>query len=112
MCGGADKDFIDNTVNLIIENMADTDFDIDRLCREMAMSRTLFGRLKSLTGKGPQEFMRMMRLERAAELLRAGVPVGEVALQTGFANSKYFSTLFKSILASHQVNIPSLRTDD
>lgn len=37
----------------------------------------------------------MMRLERAAELLRAGVPVGEVALQTGFANSKYFSTLFK-----------------
>lgn len=54
----------------------------------------------------------MMRLERAAELLRAGVPVGEVALQTGFANSKYFSTLFKSILASHQVNIPSLRTDD
>lgn len=96
LCGGADKDFIDNTVNLIIENMADTDFDIDRLCREMAMSRTLFfGRLKSLTGKGPQEFMRMMRLERAAELLRAGVPVGEVALQTGFANSKYFSTLFK-----------------
>lgn len=52
LCGGADKDFIDNTVNLIIENMADTDFDIDRLCREMAMSRTLFSEdLSRLPGK-------------------------------------------------------------
>lgn len=92
----SDKAFVDKTVDIIIENMSDSDFDIDRLCREMAMSRTLFfGRLKSLTGKAPQEFIRILKLERAAELLKQKTPVAEVALMTGFANSKYFSTVFK-----------------
>ena len=54
-----------------------------------------------------------MRLGNVQLNCFAGVPVGEVALQTGFAKSKIFPVLFsKSILASHQVNIPSLRTDD
>ena len=51
--------------------MSDTEFDIEHLCREMAMSRTLFfGRLKSVTGKAPQEFIRILKLEHAAELLK------------------------------------------
>lgn len=63
---------------------------------EMAMSRTLFyGRLKSLTGKAPQEFIRIIRLQRAADLLSQGKPVQEVAEETGFINTKYFSSLFK-----------------
>ncbi|WP_409446859.1 helix-turn-helix transcriptional regulator, partial [Escherichia coli] len=66
------------------------------LCREMAMGRTLFfGRLKSLTGKTHQENIRILELERAAELLKQKTPVTEVAVMTGFANSKYFSTIFK-----------------
>lgn len=88
--------FVSKATEIIIANLADADFDIDALCREMAMSRTLFfGRLKSLTGKGPQEFIRILRLEKAAELLRKGVAVSEVCERAGFANSKYFSTLFK-----------------
>ena len=76
--------------------MADPDFDINALCREMAMSRTLFySRLKSLTGNGPQEFIRLIRLNRAAELLRQGLSVTDAAADTGFANVKYFSSLFK-----------------
>lgn len=76
--------------------MSNPEFDIEQLCREMAMSRTLFfGRLKSLTGKAPQEFIRILKLERAAELLKQKTPVTEVAVGTGFANSKYFSTVFK-----------------
>lgn len=47
-----DQAFVDKATHLVLANMSDTDFNIDRLCREMAMSRTLFyGRLKTLTGR-------------------------------------------------------------
>ncbi|WP_408636512.1 response regulator [Phocaeicola paurosaccharolyticus] len=91
-----DHDFLMNATDLVIKNIADTEFSINQLCMEMAMSRTLFyGRLKSLTGKAPQEFIRIIRLQRAADLLRQGKPVQEVAEETGFINTKYFSSLFK-----------------
>lgn len=88
--------FIDKTTRLIVEHLADSDFTIDRLCREMAMSRTLFYvKLKSYTGKSPQDFIRIIRLERSAALLRNGQPVAEVAAMVGIDNAKYFSTVFK-----------------
>ena len=65
-------------------------------CREMAMSRTLFyGRLKTLTGQSPQDFMRLIRLEQAAIFLKQGDSVLEVSVKAGFVNVKYFSTVFK-----------------
>ena len=78
------------------EHLDEPDFNINLLCHEMAMSRTLFySRLKSLTGKGPQEFIRIIRLQKAAELLKEGKSVTDVAAETGFVNTKYFSSLFK-----------------
>lgn len=92
----SDCTFVDKATNIILSNISDAEFDIETLCREMAMSRTLFfSRLKSLTGKGPQEFIRILRLEKASELLKNGISVSEVCEKTGFANSKYFSTVFK-----------------
>ena len=91
-----DQRFILQATRLVTEHIADPDFDINALCREMAMSRTLFyNRLKSLTGYGPQEFIRLIRLNRAAELLKQGSNVNEAAADTGFVNVKYFSSLFK-----------------
>ena len=88
--------FISQATQLVIDNITDSDFTIDRLCREMAMSRTLFYvKLKSYTGKSPQEFIRIIRLERAVALLRSGHPVSDVAALSGFDNPKYFSTVFK-----------------
>lgn len=88
--------FISQATQLIVDNLSDGDFTIDRLCREMAMSRTLFYvKLKSYTGKSPQDFIRIIRLERAAALLRGGRQVADVAALTGFDNPKYFSTVFK-----------------
>lgn len=90
------KDFIQKATNLIMASIADPEFNIDKLCREMAMSRTMFYlKLKTFTGKSPQEFIRIIRLERAAALLRTGVSVVEAAEMTGFDNPKYFSTVFK-----------------
>lgn len=91
-----DQAFVAKATQLVLDHISDNTFTIDRLCREMAMSRTLFyGRLKTLTGQSPQDFIRLLRLERAATLLRDGVPVLDVSIRTGFVNAKYFSTVFK-----------------
>jgi len=90
------KDFVDKATRLIADHLSDSDFTIDQLCRDMAMSRTLFYvKLKSYTGKSPQDFIRIIRLERAAALLRSGHNVTDAATLTGFDNPKYFSTVFK-----------------
>lgn len=90
------KDFVDKATALIVEHLSDSEFNIDSLCREMAMSRTLFYvKLKSYTGKSPQDFIRIIRLERASSMLRSGRNVTDVAALTGFDNPKYFSTVFK-----------------
>jgi len=92
----ATNDFVDKATSLILEHLSESDFTIDSLCREMAMSRTLFYvKLKSYTGKSPQDFMRIIRLERAAAMLRNGRNVTDAATLTGFDNPKYFSTVFK-----------------
>lgn len=91
-----DQAFVEKATRLVLDNLSDTDFTIDRLCREMAMSRTLFyGKLKTLTGQGPQDFMRLIRLEQAALYLKQGESVLDVSLKTGFVNVKHFSTVFK-----------------
>jgi len=91
-----DNDFIDKATKLVVDHLDDSNFTIDRLCREMAMSRTLFYvKLKSYTGKSPQDFIRIIRLEKAAALLRNGRSVTDAAALAGFDNPKYFSTVFK-----------------
>lgn len=90
------SDFVDNVTRHLLNHISDSEFTVDSLCREMAMSRTMFYvKLKSYTGKSPQEFIRVVRLERAAVLLRSGHSVGKVAWEVGFENAKYFSTAFK-----------------
>lgn len=91
-----DQAFVDKATSLVLAHLSDTDFNIDRLCREMAMSRTLFyGKLKTLTGQNPQDFMRLIRLEQAAIFLKQGDSVLDVSVKAGFVNVKYFSTVFK-----------------
>ena len=90
------KDFVDKATNFILVHISDSEFNIDQLCREMAMSRTVFYlKLKTYTGKSPQDFIKVIRLEKASTLLRSGKSVSEVAGLIGFDNPKYFSTVFK-----------------
>ena len=56
----------------------------------------LYKKLLSLTGKSPLEFIRSVRLQRAAQLLdKSQLTVAEVAYQVGFNNPKYFARYFK-----------------
>ena len=92
-----DKKFMEQVVEYIEEKMVNEDFSIDTLAMEMAMSRSVFfKKIKSLTGQNPQEFIRDIRMKRAATLLREDkYSIGEIAYLTGFPNAKYFSTAFK-----------------
>ena len=74
-----------------------TELSVEELSRELGMSRVhLYKKLLQITGKTPIEFIRVIRLKRAAQLLRESqLHVSEVAFEVGFNNPKYFSRYFK-----------------
>ncbi|WP_146901241.1 two-component regulator propeller domain-containing protein [Adhaeribacter aerolatus] len=79
------------------KNISNPDFSVEDLSREMGMSRVyLYKKLLALTGKAPLEFIRTVRLKRAAQLLtESQLTVSEVAYEVGFNNPKYFTKYFK-----------------
>lgn len=92
-----DWKFISDVHKNIEKNMDNTDFTVDTLCALQNMSRSSFyNKLKALTGQAPADYIRLIRLKRAAELLKSGAySVTEVSEMTGFGDSKYFREVFK-----------------
>ena len=92
-----DKDFLDRVIAVIKDNIDDSEFSIDSLSREMAMSRSsFFNKLKAVTGHNPNSFIRMIRLNCAIEMLKEKkYTIAEVSYSVGFNDVKYFSTVFK-----------------
>ena len=72
------------------------DFTVEELSREMGMSRTLlYKKILALTGKSPVEFIRILRLKRAALLLqKSQLNVSEITFRVGFKDPKYFRKHF------------------
>jgi AraC-like DNA-binding protein len=70
---------------------------VEDFSREMYMSRvSLYKKILSLTGKAPLEFIRSIRLKRAAQLLeKSGMSIAEIAYEVGFNNPKNFTKYFK-----------------
>jgi signal transduction histidine kinase/ligand-binding sensor domain-containing protein/CheY-like chemotaxis protein/AraC-like DNA-binding protein len=93
----ADETFIKNVLEHIEKNMGNPDFSVGGLSTQFHSSRsTFYKRLLLLTGKTPIEFIRHIRLRRAAELLeKSQLTVAEVAYTVGFNNPKIFSQYFK-----------------
>ena len=92
-----DEKLIDQAVKYVEENMARSDLSVEELSRELGMSRVhLYKKLLAVTGKTPIGFIRVIRLKRAAWLLRESQQnISEIAYQVGFNNPKYFSKYFK-----------------
>jgi len=92
-----DEKFVKKAVALVEQNIDNTEFLVEDLCREMAMSRVYFyKKILALTGKTPSEFIRFIRLKRAADLLeKSQLFVNEIAFQVGFNDPKYFRKYFK-----------------
>jgi signal transduction histidine kinase/ligand-binding sensor domain-containing protein/DNA-binding response OmpR family regulator len=92
-----DDKLIQNAIKVVEENLADPDFSVEAMSRELGMSRVhLYKKMVSLTGMSPVEFIRKIRLQRAAQLLeKSQLTVAEVAYKVGFNNRKYFTKYFK-----------------
>ena len=92
-----DEKFLTRAMDVIDTHMSDVSFDISEFSDKMNMSRsTLFRKLEALTNMSPVEFIRSLRLKRAATLLKQQYGnVSEVALEVGFSNPSYFTQVFK-----------------
>jgi len=91
--------FLQNTMIIIEEHMDDDEFEVRKLQDEVGMSRMqLFRKLKAVTGQTPSEFIRTVRLKRAAKLFEQNFGnVAQVAFKVGFNNLSYFAKCFKEL---------------
>ena len=92
-----DWKFIASVKECIEKNMSDPDFNVEMLSSRHHMSRTsFFNKLKVLTGYAPADYIRMIRLQHAAQLLKQGeYTIAEITDRVGFSDAKYFREVFK-----------------
>jgi len=91
----AESPFILKATAIAEAHIADTEFTAEQMAQEMAMSRSkLFVIMKTETGKAVMEFVRDIRLDYAARLLKEGIPVSEISIKCGFSDPSSFSRSF------------------
>ena len=92
-----DEDFIKKAVKIVEDNMSNSEFYVDDLGRELGLSRMqLYRKLKGLIGQSANEFVRSIRLKRAAQLIRQNqLTISEITYQVGFNDLQYFRDCFK-----------------
>ena len=92
-----DEKFIEKAMKYVSDHLDSPELSVEELSDSMGMSRVrLYKKIKQITGKTPIEFIRVIRLKRAAQLLRESqMNVSEIAYQTGFNSPKLFSKYFK-----------------
>jgi len=92
-----DRKFIDKLVELMEANMDNGELVVEDLVTELAVSRSVFfKKLKALTGLAPIEFIKEMRVKRAAELIETGeYSISQVSYMVGINDPRYFSKCFK-----------------
>lgn len=92
-----DWKFIADVKKNVEDNMDNQSLTVDTLCGLMGMSRTSFyNKLRALTDQAPADYIRLIRLKRAVQLLKEGKHnITEIAEMTGFSDAKYFREVFK-----------------
>ena len=92
-----DEEFIRKLNELILANLGNPDFATDDMADSMNMSRSNFYRkIKGVLNLTPNEYLRIERLKRAAQLLKEGeCRVSEVCYAVGFNSPSYFAKLFQ-----------------
>lgn len=92
-----DEKFLKKVMDFIDKNMEEATLSVEELGKEVGMSRvTLYRKIKALTNQTAIEFIRSVRLKRAAQLLEQNkLNVNEVAYMVGFTDVDYFRKCFK-----------------
>jgi AraC-like DNA-binding protein len=92
-----DEKLLERVMNVINKNLSNSDLSVDAIADEVGISRVhLHRKMKELTGQTPHDFIRNIRLKRAAQLLtNQNMNITEVMYACGFNNAASFSTIFK-----------------
>jgi signal transduction histidine kinase/CheY-like chemotaxis protein len=92
-----DEQFIAKAVGIVEENMVNELFSVDDFCNALLMSRTSVHRkITAITGVSTTDFIRTIRLKRAAQLIKGNVAsISEISFMVGFSDVSYFSKCFK-----------------
>ncbi len=82
---------------LIEQNISDPDLSVDFFCQQLFMGKTkLWQRVKECCGESLAEYVRNIRLEKAAQLLREStLSISEIKDEVGYTNSSHFARSFK-----------------
>ena len=91
-----DEKFIQLVLDVVDTHLDDHTFSVEQLAKEAGISGPqLYRKVKAITGLSPNEFIRDLRLKRAAVLLKeSGLTISEVSYKVGFSSPKYFSRCF------------------
>lgn len=94
-----DNEFIRKMHDIIEKHLDNPDFLIDNFAQAANMGRTIFyKKIKGITNYSPNEYLRIIRLKKAAELLKTSeLNVSEIAYKVGFNDPDYFSKCFKDL---------------
>ncbi|WP_224994779.1 hybrid sensor histidine kinase/response regulator transcription factor [Cesiribacter sp. SM1] len=92
-----DEKLLERALKIVEENISNEHFNISAFSEELGVSRTmLFTKVKAWTNLTPNDFLLVMRMKRAAQLLEQNkLNVAQVGFQVGFKNPKYFSKCFQ-----------------
>ncbi|SDL55296.1 Signal transduction histidine kinase [Pedobacter sp. ok626] len=90
------KEFLERCISITEDHLNNSDFNIKILADEVGMSHSaLYKKVKTISGKSINEFIRYIRLRKAAQLfINSAHNVNEVAFQSGFSDIKYFREQF------------------
>ena len=93
-----DEQLMKKAIQIVEEHMGDSNFSVVQLGDTLGMSRNnLYKKLMAITGMGPSDFIRTMRLKRACQLLqKSQLQVSEIAYTVGYNSPKVFSQSFKA----------------
>lgn len=93
-----DEQLIAKAIKIVEEHISDSNFSVEMLGEELGLSRShLYKKLIFITGKGPAEFIRTIRLKRGKQLLeKSQKQIAEIAYEVGFNSPKRFTMNFKN----------------
>lgn len=92
-----DKSFINRFRHLLEDNYTESELNVEDLGKNMGLSRSqLYRKTKALTNYSPNELLRIVRLQKAMELINTSeLSVSEIAYRVGFTSPSYFAKCFK-----------------
>jgi len=92
----ADEVFLNKMNEIILKNISDPAFHVDLLARALCMSRSsLLRKIKGISEFSPNDFIKVIRLKKAAEILQDGeYKINEVCFLVGFSSTSYFTKAF------------------